>query len=280
MTAPALSRTTRGGGRVYVWKGREYPSVTSIIGATVPKPALVGWGIKTTAGAAVSEVDRLSAMVRAAGDDPCPCSARCHDEKVRCGSSCEAIVSVLRWLKSAPYRDRDKAANVGTAVHAHAEAIANGLPSVISDDVAPFVEGFERFLSDWHPEYIETEATVFSDEYGYAGTLDAIARIPGLGVVLLDTKTSKSGVYPETALQLAAYEAADFIGRNDGETSDSMPEIEATAVLHLRPEGYRLVPLRIDHLTHAQWRRCVATFGYLTGPHLTTVGLDLTPGGK
>jgi hypothetical protein len=254
MTAPALSRTTRGGGRVYVWKGREYPSVTSILGATVPKPALVGWAARTVAEWAVD-----------------------HSSEWGDISDRQAKVDLL---KGSPYRDRDKAADVGTAVHAHAEAIANGYPSTVSDDVAPFVEGFERFLSDWHPEYIETEATVFSDEYGYAGTLDAIARIPGLGVVLLDTKTSKSGVYPETALQLAAYEAADFIGRNDGETSDSMPEIEATAVLHLRPEGYRLVPLRIDHLTHAQWRRCVATFGYLTGPHLTTIGLDLTPGGK
>lgn len=254
MTAPALSRIKRGGGRVYVWEGREYPSVTTILGATVPKPALVGWAARATAEWAVDHRDEWTDL-----------------------SDRQAAVDLL---KGAPFRDRDRAADVGSAVHHYAERIAKG--ETVTDapeDVVPFIPHFARFLDEWKPSYIETEATVFSVEMGYAGTLDAIARIPGLGVVLLDTKTSRSGVFAETALQLAAYEAADFIGRNDGITQDEMPDVDATVVLHLRPDGYRLVPLRVDAETHRQWRRCVGMYRYITGPHETTVGLDLTPGG-
>ena len=250
MTAPALSRTTRGGGRVYVWGDREYPSVTTILGATVPKPALVGWAAKATAEWAVD-----------------------HHAEWRDLTDRRATVDLL---KGAPFRDRDNAADVGTAVHAYAEATAKGHASFIPPEVEPFVAGFERFVCDWRPEYLETEATVFGD--GYAGTLDAIARIDGQ-VVLLATKTTRSGVYPEVALQLAAYWSADFIGRNDGATEDPMPEMYAAMVLHLRPEGYRLVPVRVDDHTHRQWRRLVETFEYLRGPHTTAIGADLTPGG-
>lgn len=254
MSGPPLSRISRGGARLYGWKGNEYPSVTTILNATMPKPALVGWAARSTAEWAVDH--------RAEWTDI---------------SDRQAAVDLL---KGAPFRDRDKAGEVGTAVHRYAEQIARGEDvSDIGEEVRPFVPHYSRFLADWNPTYIETEATVFSLEMGYAGTLDAIARIPGLGVVLLDTKTSRAGVFPETALQLAAYEAADFIGRNDGTTEDEMPEVEQTVVLHLRPDGYRLVPLRVDADTHRQWRRCVGTYGYITGPHATTVGLDLAPAG-
>jgi hypothetical protein len=62
---------------------------------------------------------------------------------------------------------------------------------------------------------------------------------------LLDMKTGK-GVYPEVALQLAAYRNAEFIGLADGSEAE-MPDVDACAVLHL-PEagGYELVDVRAD----------------------------------
>jgi hypothetical protein len=79
--------------------------------------------------------------------------------------------------------------------------------------------------------------------HGYAGTLDAIVRIAG-ETWLLDYKTSK-GVYPETALQLAAYANADFIGRPGDPIRYGIPVIEQYGVVHIRPEGAELVPMDV-----------------------------------
>jgi hypothetical protein len=257
MTSPARARSVQGA-RFYSWGDRnDYVSVTTILGATVPKPALPAWAARTVAEFAVGQRDLLAQMV--GEGDP------------------KSIAGAVDWLKGAPWRDRDRAANIGTAVHAYAEAIARGATGVvIPEDVAPFIPAFTQFLRDWDPEYIETEATVYSPGWGYAGTLDAVARIEGK-VILLDTKTGKD-VYPEVALQLAGYEGADFIGRADGRTEDPLPEIEGNAVLHLRPEGYRLVPVTVDFEAHRQWRRLVETYRYLTGPHKVAIGADLIPG--
>src|SRR3990170_4434209 len=83
--------------------------------------------------------------------------------------------------------------------------------------------------------------------HGYAGTLDAIAKIAG-ETWLIDYKTSK-GVYPETALQLAAYGHAEFIGRPGDPTRYAIPPVDQYGVLHLRPEGYELVPMTVDAST-------------------------------
>src|SRR5262249_28914527 len=63
--------------------------------------------------------------------------------------------------------------------------------------------------------------------------------------LLLDTKTGK-GVYPEVALQLAAYRYAEFIGLPDGSEA-KMPTVDGCAVVHL-PEagGYQLLEVRAD----------------------------------
>lgn len=238
--------TTTSRGRVYTWAGQSFWSVTTVLGGGLPKPALLPWGIKATATAAVAEAERVAAMVRAAGDDPCPCAMRCHDEKERCSASCEALVSVIGWLKGAPYRQRERAADLGSLVHARIEALILGQPQPPAPPVAAgFLAAFDAFLADWSPEFLAAEMTVYSRSAAYAGTLDWIARIPGLGVVLGDTKTGRS-VYADAALQLTAYRRAEFAGMPDG-TEAPMPETDLAAVLHLRPDGtYSLLPARTD----------------------------------
>jgi hypothetical protein len=105
------------------------------------------------------------------------------------------------------------------------------------------VHQFQRFLLDWQPTYIEAEATVYNRTHGYAGTLDAIVEIEGKKYVL-DIKTGKN-VWPEAALQLAAYSHAEFFGRSDGR-EDPFPPIHRGLVLHLRSDDYSLVPVQID----------------------------------
>ena len=195
MTSPALARSI-GGGRMYHWDGQDYPSVTTILGATLPKPALAPWAAKKVAEYAIAHRGAVTALLEAG------------DER-----------AAIDLLKGAPWRDRDRAGEVGTAVHAYAETVANGIEPVALDPaVAPFIPHFARFIEDWQPEYIETEATVFS-YLGYA--------------------------------------------------------CDRFAVLHLRPNGYRLVPMTVDFEQVRMWRRLVESYAYLRGPHTKAVLPDM-----
>jgi hypothetical protein len=119
---------------------------------------------------------------------------------------------------------------------------------------------------------------VANPEHGYAGTLDYTIgdgligdalRAPGTtspaGVDLMgDTKTGGEwdrltsaghvhGVYPEAGLQMSAYRRAKVCWLRDGEGADAA-DGEVGVVLHLRPEGYRLYPVRCGDLEYAYFR--------------------------
>ncbi len=214
--------TSYSGERVYRWNDEVFPSVTTILNA-LSKPALAGWAARETAKFAVENIDEVAGLAR---KDP---------------------GAAIQLCKSAPWRGRDAAANVGSAVHDLAESYSMGRPPPeVPEELAGYVASYRQFVEDWRPKYLAVEVTVFSRlDTGYAGSLDFIAEIAGR-TVLGDIKTTASGVYPETALQLAAYRHADFIGLRDG-TEMPMPETRPTAlVLHLRPEGYQLLPVPAD----------------------------------
>lgn len=231
MTAPRDATSTRAG-RTYTWPptGERFPSVTTIIAGGVPKPALPRWAAKSVAEYATEHFDQLQGL------DRCTCG------RARQCASCLAMVDLL---KGAPWRDSGAAADLGSAVHAAAEAFALGTPTPPpSPGVAPFLEQLAAFFAAFQPVLVASEATVYNRQLGYAGTLDALMRMDG-DLVLVDIKTSRSGVYPEAALQLAAYANAQWIGLPDG-TEQPMPHIDRGAVLHLRPDRWELVPVRID----------------------------------
>lgn len=242
---------------VYRWKGSDnLPSVTTILGATLPTPWAIPWASKAVAEYAV----RKRGLWLPLADD---------DE-----------TRAIGLLKSEPIAQRDQAGAVGHAVHEYVEALTLGRTPEVEDDVAPFLPGIAAFIRDWHPDFIETEERVYAltgaPGQRYAGTFDAIVRLDG-DIAILDYKTSASGVKPEWSLQLAAYADADFIGRADGVTEDPLPPITAHYIVHLRPEGYRLVPLRVDAGTLHQWRRLLSTYAYLRGDNLAAILPDRLP---
>jgi hypothetical protein len=142
------------------------------------------------------------------------------------------------------------------------------------------MDAFTLFVRDYEPEYLATEASVYSRKWHYAGTLDAIVKIDNR-TLLLDAKTGK-GVYPEVALQLAAYRYADFIGAPDG-SEEPMYPVDGCAVLHLPAEGptYQLVDVRADEQIFKSFLYALEVFmwqedyskGVLLGP-LQTGGLE------
>lgn len=244
--------TTANRGRFYLWKRERYYSVTTIISGGVPKEALIGWAAKMTAIGAIKEHAKVGVLIEGEDLDD-PTSWGDDGKPITAGAA-----TAYKLLSGYRFESRDKAANLGTLVHDITEAHVLGKPiPEAPDDAQPYVEAFLAFLDDFEPEFEAVEAPVFSRAQKYAGTLDAIAVFPTLADhpmyahlgrpprLIIDYKSGK-GVYSEVGLQLAAYRFADtFLGMPDGSEAP-MPEVDGGAVVHLRPDGYELVPVRCD----------------------------------
>ncbi len=211
--------------------GKRIPGVTTILNEGLPKPALINWAANATAEAAVNRWDQLSDMGPA---------------------------DRLKILKAARYEDRDAAAKRGTEVHALAEKLLLGQEVTVPDELRGHVEAYVRFLDDWNPTPILTEVTVINYTHGYAGTLDMVADFKAGGVVLADIKTTRSGIYGETALQLAAYRYAEVYIDHDG-TEKDMPDIHDTWAIWVRGDGYSVIPVNTAPSVFDDFRRVAAT---------------------
>jgi hypothetical protein len=175
------------------------------------------------------------------------------------------------WLRRAPLRKKDERADIGSAVHQIIEAEVLGqpiAPGLLDDpEMAPYLHHFGRFVREWDVTFEASEMVVGNRTAGYAGTLDYLLRspliaaefdIPADTVLMGDTKTGGEldvkGVYPEAALQMSAYRKAEVAWLRDGSTVP-MPATHSTGVvLHLRPEGYRLIPVVCDDQVFAAFR--------------------------
>jgi hypothetical protein len=172
----------------------------------------------------------------------------------------EQRAEMTTWLKRAHLRKKDERKDVGSAVHRLIEAHVLGQPVpaelLENPELAPFLRHFTRFVEEWQVTFEASEMVVGSFEQGYAGTLDYLLRSPliaaeyGLPADQLfmgDTKTGGEldvkGVYPEAALQMAAYRNARVAWLRDGSKVPMPPTYSTGVVLHLRPEGYRLIPV-------------------------------------
>jgi hypothetical protein len=248
-TAVGLVRDAR---HRYSWNGGPlYPSVTTILGIK-DKPALVGWAKRETAACAVRNLDVLERMVRSGGSQ-----------------------AAVDWLKRIPDYARDASADLGSAVHAAAEAIARGQSGPVAEDVGPFVAAYRRdFLDAFGPRFIALEAMVCSERYEYGGTADAFAEIDG-EIWLLDYKTG-AGVYPDTALQLGGLARAQFIGYPGNPVQYPVPFATRFGVVHIRPEGARLLPVIVNRETVAAFLDARRLFGWDQGPAKTVIGEPIT----
>lgn len=121
----------------------------------------------------------------------------------------------------------DTSKEIGTEVHNVIEdhiKTGSAYISMINESVNNCVSAFYDWITLNKVEFIETEKTLVNSVYGYAGTCDAIAIINGTKYIL-DWKTSKA-IYPEYALQLAAYRLTEgnnlnvAVLRLDKETGD------------------------------------------------------------
>lgn len=213
--------------------------VTTILNGGYPKPELVFWSANLTAQDAFATLPRLVA------------ASLYPAEK-------EAAYD---WLRKGHIRKKEERGDLGTAAHTLVESHVLGtpLPEELLDDpeMAPYLDHFLRFVADWKVEFEASEMTVGNFTNGYAGKLDylfrsrpiaAALKVPADTLFLGDTKTGgeldEKGVYPEAGLQMSAYRRAEVCWLRDG-AQLPMPKIhDVGIVLHLRPEGYRPMPLK------------------------------------
>jgi len=227
--------------------GEKYRRVTTILEQGCAKgDALTIWAGNITAETAMAHLPQLVA-------------ARTPEQRAE----------MTTWLKRTHIRKKDERRDVGTAVHKliEADVLGEPVPEELLDnpELAPFLEQFLRFVEEWQITFEASEMVVGNRTAGYAGTLDYLLRsplvaaalaahfgtdVPADSVLIGDTKTGGEldvkGVYPEAALQMSAYRRAEVAWLRDGSTVP-MPAAHTTGVvLHLRPEGYRLLPVVCD----------------------------------
>ncbi len=214
---PPIRRKNHGKGHSYVdAHGVKVPGVTTILSDGVPKPALMNWAARTTAEYAIDHWDDLAAL---------PTSAR------------------LKELNGARFTDRDAAARRGTEVHGLAERVVDGEEVEVPEALAGHVDAYVDLCDRFRLEPVLVEFVVVSHAYGWAGTCDLVADFPTLGARLLcDIKTSRSGVFGETAWQLAGYRYADAYLDKAGH-EQPMIEVDGCAVIHVRADGADLYPM-------------------------------------
>ncbi len=248
-----LRRINTGRGHWYRLDGKKTDGVTTLIGAGLPKPALLPWGIKSVAEYAADHLDRLVEMQ--------PMGR-------------EAIVAAL---KQSPYTERDTAARRGTEVHQLAERLIAGDEVDVPDELAGHVESYVRFLDEWHPKPVIVEAPVASRKWDYAGTMDMVYDLPDGRRVIADIKTSRSGIYPETVLQLAAYRFADFFLDDDG-VEQLMAALGVTHAqgIWVRADGYDVFDLPADEQAHNRFLH-VATVARWAWASKELVGAPVSP---
>lgn len=267
MSGPKHARSTSKG-RTYQHPltGETAWSVTTLMDGGIPKPALIGWAARSVAEFAVANHARLSDLVRAV--------RLVKEADARFVVSDPAAVdAAVDWLKGAPYRDKNRKADIGSAVHARIEAAILGTPMPDPpEELAPRMAHFEAFVRAFEPEWLLSEATVWNRTESYAGTLDWIARI-GSKVVLGDTKSGRD-VYPDVAVQLSAYARAEFVLLPDG-TEHPLPAIDGACVLHLTDEGYRLVPVHLSDDTYRTFLHAREVFRWADEHAKRVLGSDL-----
>ena len=218
---PPIRRKETARGHHYVdATGARVPGVTTILSDGLPKAALVNWAANATADAAVNRWDELAQM------PPAP---------------------RLKALQGARNEEKDRAAKRGTEVHGFAEQLVRGEAVQVPEELVGHVEAYARFLDEFRVKPVHIEFSVASHRHGYAGTGDLIAElwIEGRYVLaLVDLKTNRSGIFGETALQLAAYRYADVLIPGFGDESEiPMPQVQATYAVHVRGDGADLIPV-------------------------------------
>lgn len=226
----AITRRTHGTGHSYTVDGEHLPGVTTVLRMT-PKPKLVYWASRTTAEYAVDHWNELARM---------------------------RVSERLAHLRQAITDARDSGARRGTQVHRLAERWQAGEDVVPPEELRGHVESYWDFLDRLDVQAVAAETIVANRTAGYCGTFDLVADLAGERW-MIDIKTARSGIFPETALQQCAYMHAEVYLAPDG-TEQPMADlkVQRAGAVHVRADGWDLYPLDTspvvwEYFQHVLW---------------------------
>ncbi|MGY5764604.1 hypothetical protein ACXET9_05305 [Brachybacterium sp. DNPG3] len=256
MTTPRLSADTPRG-RMYRLEPDGplmYPSITTVAGMRA-KDHLQGWYATMASKRALDmyawldrNPDRAQAEISRVARDRWGTQKRiaaAAAEHTRSAADFGTLVHAAceRWALDGARPSRGDVGAVAESMREEQGAFATEKSmDALLDRADVRLDGYDAFLRDYQPEFVEVEQTVVNHSVGYAGTTDAIVRIGGT-LLSGDIKTSKK-VRGDYALQGVAVTRAEQLLDDDG-TIREMPELTGAFVIHL-PEagGYSVVPLR------------------------------------
>lgn len=148
--------------------------------------------------------------------------------------------NIIAWMKEKgldeAQRILEEAGRIGTAVHAMCEEVFHGRDpwsSVEGTELEPYYTAFVPWYEEHVGQVIFVERTLWSDEYGFCGTVDEVAELRNMGIngipdgslAVLDIKTSRWNSWTYR-LQTAFYKIAI-------EEKDLLPSVETRGVVHL-----------------------------------------------
>lgn len=237
--ASRFARRNYGTGHGYTLDGHKVPGVTTVVGK-LAKPALTNWAARK---AAEYAVDRWGELTE------------------------RAVSDRLAEIAGAANRASRVAMDRGTRVHTFGAALASGREVAVPPELVEPVEAYARFLDVWGLEPVAVELPVCHTGHRYGGTLDAIYTCDRLGTILVDIKTG--GVFPEVALQLAAYRHTDLtLGDHP------MTPTDGAYVAHVVGDDVELIPVATGD---TEWR---AFLYLLTVYRWTQSAQDESPVGR
>lgn len=207
-------------------------SVTTLLQGE-PKPALPYWSIKEGANFCADNIGEVAGLL---GYQLTRDESRTPDR--------EAAVDLI---KRAPWRKRDKAADIGSTVHHVIEARTLGSNPNVPDEVADYIRQFDDWCEVFQPEWEALEVVIWHPDESYAGRLDAIATLGRLDGkrYLLDWK-SGSGTYPSHAMQANLYARAPLIFDDRTGTESPMPAIDGAAIVRIGPNGWTFTEVNLS----------------------------------
>lgn len=224
-------RVNRGRGHSYYDPdGQAVPGVTTLLRA-FPKPQLVDWAARSVAEWAGDFKDEFGEMRPS---------------------------EVTKAALDAFHGGRRGAMAKGKTIHELAEHLLKGEEVEVAPAEERHVDRFLEWVADFRVEPVACEAVIVNRGWSYCGTCDLIAYVDGQ-LALVDYKTGASGVWPETALQLAAYAWSEaYLDPVSGDErtmplapdeplSKAKPEgtarFDLVAALWLQDDKYELVPV-------------------------------------
>jgi hypothetical protein len=248
-------------------------SVTTILKA-LSSPALEYWAIKMCAQEAIDKQSTWQAMLEDSGRTETIkwlCGARWRRPKLELGADQLGTVVHKACEYYAINGAKPSREWVGDLVRAHAAPTVDFDHEV--NTVGVMLNQWDGWLQRFQPSAYAAEMPVYSERFGYAGSLDAILTLDGVRL-LTDYKTRREPLtargeaqtpYGETALQLAAYRHADLglVSRarrfekmkrryyllspdEKREVSVPMPKVQGGLCIILTPASCEAYPMRCD----------------------------------